>query len=161
MLTATLVTLALSSALTGLLLCGLGLARAGRAIRFVPYPVIGGFLGASGCLMLLGAVQVLTGNRLQLTDLGHFLQIENGEKLLAGLAVAAFLLLGRVYWKSPFAMPTQLLVSIFIFYIVLMFAGVPAAEAQAHGWMFAAPIGDQVCPAMDARFSPLPVVGVA
>jgi hypothetical protein len=44
LLTATLVTLALSSALTGVLLCGLGVARAGRAIRFVPYPVIGGFL---------------------------------------------------------------------------------------------------------------------
>jgi sulfate permease, SulP family len=139
LLTATLVTLALSSASTGFLLCGLGLARAGRAIRFVPYPVIGGFLGASGCLMLLGAVQVLTGNRLQLTDLGHFLQIENGEKVLAGLAVAAFLLLGRMYWKSPFAMPVQLLISIFIFYVILKFAGLHAAEAQAHGWMFAAP----------------------
>ena len=161
LLTATLVTLALSSALTGILLCGLGLARAGRAIRFVPYPVIGGFLCASGCLMLLGAVQVLTGTALQLTNLGHFLQIESGEKLLAGLAVAAFLLLGRVYWKSSLAMPTQLLVSIFIFYMVLMFAGVPAAEAQAHGWMFAAPTAIAVCPAMDAGFSPLSVVGAA
>ena len=55
LLTATLVALALSSALTGVVLCGLGVARAGRAIRFVPYPVIGGFIGASGCLMLLGA----------------------------------------------------------------------------------------------------------
>jgi sulfate permease, SulP family len=139
LLTATLVTLALSSALTGLLLCGLGLARAGRAIRFVPYPVIGGFLGASGCLMLLGAVQVLTGNRLQLTDFGHFLQIENGEKLLSGVVVAAFLLLGRVYWRSPLAMPAQLLVSILGFYVILLLIGVPATEAQAHGWMFASP----------------------
>jgi len=38
------VALALSSALTGVVLCGLGLARAGRAIRFVPYPVIGDLL---------------------------------------------------------------------------------------------------------------------
>jgi sulfate permease, SulP family len=44
----TLFLLALSSALVGILLCGLGLAGAGRAIRFVPYPVIGGFLGATG-----------------------------------------------------------------------------------------------------------------
>jgi hypothetical protein len=43
LLAATLVTLALSSAVTGLFLGSLGLARAGRAIRFVPYPVIGGF----------------------------------------------------------------------------------------------------------------------
>ena len=139
LLTATLVTLALSSALTGLLLCGLGLARAGRAIRFVPYPVIGGFLGASGCLMLLGAIQVLTGNRIQLANLGQFLEIEAAEKIVAGLAVAAFLLLGRVYWKTPFAMPAQLLVCICVFYLVLLITGVPAPEAQAHGWMFATP----------------------
>src|SRR5450631_896844 len=82
LLTATLVALALSSALTGLLLCGLGLARAGRAIRFVPYPVIGGFLGASGCLMLLGAIQVLTGQRIQLSSIAHFLDIDSAEKLL-------------------------------------------------------------------------------
>jgi SulP family sulfate permease len=39
----TLFLMALSSALVGILLCGLGLAGAGRAVRFVPYPVIGGF----------------------------------------------------------------------------------------------------------------------
>src|SRR5215510_3362047 len=51
----TLLLMALSSVLVGILLCGLGLARAGRAIRFVPYPVIGGFLGATGWLMVSGA----------------------------------------------------------------------------------------------------------
>jgi SulP family sulfate permease len=38
------IVMALSAALTGILLFGLGLARAGGAIRFVPYPVIGGCL---------------------------------------------------------------------------------------------------------------------
>ena len=51
------VVMGLAAALTGLLLCGLGLARAGSAIRFIPYPVIGGFLGAIGCLMVGGAVR--------------------------------------------------------------------------------------------------------
>jgi SulP family sulfate permease len=31
----------------------------GRAIRYVPYPVVGGFLGATGCLILLGAIRVI------------------------------------------------------------------------------------------------------
>ncbi|MGB9401755.1 MAG: SulP family inorganic anion transporter, partial [Pseudolabrys sp.] len=56
----TLIVIAIGSALTGILLCGLGLARAGRAIRFVPYPVIGGFLGATGWLVVSGAVLVVT-----------------------------------------------------------------------------------------------------
>ena len=45
-----LITLGLSTVLTGVVLCGLGLTRLGRAIRYVPYPVVGGFLGATGLL---------------------------------------------------------------------------------------------------------------
>ena len=156
LLTATLVALALSSALTGLLLCGLGLARAGRAIRFVPYPVIGGFIGASGWLMLLGACQVLTGNRLQLSTIGDFLNIDSAEKLLAGAAVAALLLLGRAYWKTPFATPALLLASILIFYVTLPLSGVALADAQAQGWMFAAPLPAKFAPPWTLEFPRFP-----
>ena len=52
--------MSLATALTGILLCVLGFTHAGRAIRFVPYPVIGGFLGATGWLMVTGAIQVVT-----------------------------------------------------------------------------------------------------
>ena len=38
----------------------------GRAIRYVPYPVVGGFLGATGCLIVLGAISVITGYPLNL-----------------------------------------------------------------------------------------------
>ena len=39
------IVVALATLLTGILLFSLGLARAGGAIRFIPYPVIGGFPG--------------------------------------------------------------------------------------------------------------------
>lgn len=105
LLTATLVVLALSAALTGLLLGMLGMAHAGRAIRFVPYPVIGGFLGGSGLLTLMGAVQVLTSVRPNLASLPNLGDGASAAKLLAGFAVAAFLLAGRRYLKSPLAVP--------------------------------------------------------
>jgi sulfate permease, SulP family len=41
------IVVALATLLTGILLFSLGLARAGGAIRFIPYPVIGGFLSAT------------------------------------------------------------------------------------------------------------------
>ena len=40
LLASTLIALPLTAALAGLILCGLGIGRAGRAVRFVPYPVI-------------------------------------------------------------------------------------------------------------------------
>ena len=156
LLTATLVALALSSALTGVVLCGLGLARAGRAIRFVPYPVIGGFIGASACLMLLGAAQVLTGDRLQLSTIGQFLDVDHAEKLLAGLAVTALLLLGRVYWKTPLATPALLLASIPGFYVAVLLLGVPLADVQAQGWTFGAPSSAHFAPPWTLEFPRFP-----
>ena len=139
LLTATLVVLSLSAALTGVLLGALGVAHAGRAIRFVPYPVLGGFLGASGVLTLSGAVQVLTGFRPTLASLPEFATGDSLAKLLAAVAVAAFLLAGRRYSRSPLAMPAQLLASIAGFYLVLLASGVPLERAQQAGWTFTAP----------------------
>src|SRR5260370_34967799 len=60
-----LMTLALSAIITGIVLCGFGVTRMGRAIRYVPYPVVGGFLGATGCLLVLRALRVIPGQRLE------------------------------------------------------------------------------------------------
>ena len=139
LLTATLVVLMLSAALTGLLLGTLGVARAGRAIRFVPYPVIGGFLGATGILILLGAVQVLTGTRPALTTLSALADGASLAKMATALAIAAFLLAGRRWSTSPLVMPAQLLACIVGFHLVLAVLGVSIETAQQAGWMFAAP----------------------
>jgi len=83
------IVVALATALTGLLLWGLGLTRAGGAIRFIPYPVIGGFLSATGWLMVSGAVRVITDHRLSLATLGTLL----APITLAQIAAAAFVAL--------------------------------------------------------------------
>ena len=67
-----LIAMALATALTGLLMCVLGFTHAGRAIRFLPYPVVGGFLGATGWLMVTGAIQVVTDQHATLANLGAF-----------------------------------------------------------------------------------------
>jgi sulfate permease, SulP family len=140
LLTATLGVLALSAILTGVVLCTLGFGRLGRAIRFIPYPVIGGFLGASGCLMLMGAVKVTTGANLSIATVTSLLDAETVAKLTAGFGVFAFLLWGR-RWRSQLAMPLQLLFSIAVFYAALPLLGVSVAEVQARGWTFEVPTG--------------------
>src|SRR5579863_4315116 len=83
-----LIAMALATALTGLLLGVLGFTHAGRAIRFVPYPVIGGFLGATGWLLITGAVQVVTGQRPTLVNVGAFVDLAVITKIAPGLIVA-------------------------------------------------------------------------
>ena len=128
--------MALATALTGILLLGLGVTRAGRAIRFVPYPVIGGFLGATGWLIIIGAVQVTTDQTVAIDSVITLFDSSSFSQLLAGAAVAIALLLGRRYLRSSFTLPALLLAGIALSHLVLLLLGTPLAEAQADGWMF-------------------------
>lgn len=74
--------------LTGVRLLVLGLARAGSAIRFIPYPVIGGFLSATGWLMVSGAVRVITDHSLSPSTLATLVGTTTLAQLAAASAVA-------------------------------------------------------------------------
>ena len=131
-----LIVLAISAALAGLLLCGLGFTRAGRIIRFVPYPVIGGFLGASGWLIVSGASQVIAGHSLSATNLDSLISGQSLVKLMAGGAVAFALFVGRYRIRNIFALPGVLLLSIATVHLVLLLGGISLTEAQSNGWLF-------------------------
>ncbi len=131
-----LIVIALATAATGILLCLLGLSRSGRAIRFIPYPVIGGFLGATGWLMILGAAQVISDQRLTLVTLGEFSSALTLSKLGAGLAVAVALQLLISHWRNAFVLPSILAAAMLAIYVALAITGSSLAEAQAGGWMF-------------------------
>ncbi len=132
----TLIVMSLATAFTGLVLCILGFTHAGRAIRFVPFPVIGGFLGATGWLLITGAMQVVTDQRPALSNIGAFVNAAIAGKLAAALIVAIALHLAMRRSKSPFVLPGILLGSIVATYVVLPLIGLSLAGAQADGWMF-------------------------
>ena len=100
-----LITLGLASVATGIVLCGFGMTRMGRAIRYVPYPVVGGFLGATGCLILLGAIRVITGHRLQFGTLDQFANPLTLSELAAACAMATVLYLTWHRSRSSFGLP--------------------------------------------------------
>jgi sulfate permease, SulP family len=139
LLTPALFMLALSAGLTGVLLCTLGFAGAGGAIRFIPYPVIGGFLGATGWLMTNGAVRVIAGENLSLDGADVLVTAPNLAKLGAGAAVAIAFYLGLSRPRSPFVLPGLLLAGVAAAHAAIALTGTSLAEAQTAGWMFATP----------------------
>jgi sulfate permease, SulP family len=139
LLTPALFMLAFSAGLTGVLLCTLGFAGAGGAIRFIPYPVIGGFLGATGWLMTNGAVRVSTGENLSLDGADVLVTAPNLAKLGAGVAVAIAFYLGLSRPRSPFVLPGLLLAGVAAAHSAIALTGTSLAEAQTAGWMFATP----------------------
>src|SRR5262245_33778135 len=132
----TLLLTALSSALVGILLCGLGLARAGRAIRFVPYPVIGGFLGATGWLMVSGASQVITDMRLAGANIDALLSPANLSKLTAAAAIAVSLYFGFRRFRNPLVLLGLIFAGVAAAHLALLVMGISITDAQAGGWLF-------------------------
>jgi SulP family sulfate permease len=134
-----LVTLSGATVVTGLVLCGFGMSRLGRAIRYVPYPVIGGFLGATAVLIMLGAVNVITGHRLQWTTLGELANRMTLYEMLAGCALALALYLTWHRSRRPLALPAILIAGVIAAHLGFRIAGISVTEAQAMGWTFASP----------------------
>ena len=58
-----------SAVLCGLLLFVFGRLHWGRYVRYIPYPVVGGFLAGTGYLLLAGGWKLLIGKNIVLTQL--------------------------------------------------------------------------------------------
>nr|WP_249815784.1 MULTISPECIES: SulP family inorganic anion transporter [unclassified Bradyrhizobium] len=134
-----LITLGLSTVLTGIVLCGLGLTRMGRAIRYVPYPVIGGFLGATGLLIVMGAIRVITDHPLQFATLSHFTNGITLSELGAACAMALVLYLTWHRSRSPFGLPIILIGGMLTAHLAFWIAGISPEQARAMGWTFRPP----------------------
>jgi len=135
----TLITFGIASIATGIVLCGFGLSRMGRAIRYVPYPVVGGFLGATGCLILLGAVRVISGLKLQFATLEQFANLMTAYEIAAACAMALVLYLTWHRSRTPFGLPLILILGTLAAHIAFRLAGISVPEAQALGWTFRPP----------------------
>ncbi len=147
------IVVALVTALTGILALGLGLARAGGAIRFIPYPVIGGFLGATGWLMISGAVRVVTDHRLALATIGTLHRFLDPSQARRGSSFALALYLALRRARSPFVLPAVLLIGVAAAHLVFALTGTPLDAAHAQGWMFKAPAAHRACADLGLRRS--------
>lgn len=92
-----LLSFSLATLVTGALLYALGALKLTQSVRFVPYPVIGGFLAASGWFLVTGGVEVVTGRDLTFDTVSTAITAETAPQLLLGFAfaVAVFVLKKR------------------------------------------------------------------
>lgn len=121
---------------TGCLLLALGRLRLSRWVRFVPYPVMGGFLAGTGWLIVRGALQIMTDAPLGLTQLPNMLTADNIYHWLLGLGVALALFGVSRYTRHYVTLPVALLVGIGLTHGGLWLADTSLAEARAAGWLF-------------------------
>lgn len=132
-----LVALAIASALTGLLIWTLGVLRLGQAVRFVPYPVIGGFLAASGLLLVIGGLEVGAGPRIGRDAAAAWLDDGVAARVLITAGFGAVLLGMRRSAMATQALPLVIVLAAVLVGIGVHLAGGAGAGGGMTGWYLA------------------------
>jgi SulP family sulfate permease len=113
----------------------LGRFKLGTLIRYLPYPVVGGFLAGTGWLLVSGALGVLTGTSLTLAQLPTLLQPDLLVRWLPAFLFAVLLLIVLRRYSHVLILPTMLAAAIALFYVLLWLTGTSVAEASGQGWL--------------------------
>lgn len=132
----TLAMITLTTLLTGVFLFTLGALNGGRAVRFVPFPVVGGFLGATGWLMMAGALRVICDLNLDLASLQAFSLDTSGFQLLSAVAMALAIMALRKLMPGPLGLPVLLTLGVGLFHAIVYYTGNDIAALQRAGWTF-------------------------
>ena len=119
---------------TGIALYLLAVMKAGRWIRFVPYPVVAGFMAASGWMLASGGIRLAAGAGTwpellaQLTQGQHVLQFATMLVFAIGM-----MLVKRI--ERPLAFPALLAAETMATHAALHAAGYSMSMARAQGWL--------------------------
>lgn len=128
-----LVTIALASLSAGVCFYAIGALRVGRLIRYVPYPVIGGFLAGTGWQLAMGAFVVTAG---AIGPRGVLDWLAAGAVRIVPcvlVAAALFVLMRRI--GHYLVMPATLVAAVALFYVALWLTRTSVDGAASAGWL--------------------------
>ena len=131
---------ALAAIMVAVVLCGvvflwLGSRRRGDLIRFVPYPVVGGFLAGTGWLLFKGGVYVASGVSpffKPLSDLGAASAL---QRWLPALAFGVILLMAVRVINRPLVIPAVIAIGLVVFVAGMVATGSSTEEVRGGGWL--------------------------
>ena len=124
-------TIIVAALATGLCLYLLGRFEMGELIRYIPLPVVGGFLAGTGVLLVEGSWDILTGG----AGTAHLLDGDVAMVWVAGVAMALGLLLASRRDSMRLALPLALVALPVALHAIFWASGVGRDEATARGWL--------------------------
>ncbi|HRJ74576.1 MAG TPA: SulP family inorganic anion transporter, partial [Anaerolineales bacterium] len=112
-------TIMICSFATGIIFFLIGTFKLGNLVRYIPYPVVGGFLAGTGWLLTRGAIEVMTGQTLSMNILGSLLNSEMLIRWLPGTIFAIIVLIVLRKVNHFLVWPGIVFSAIVLFYIAL------------------------------------------
>ena len=121
-----------SAVLCGLLLFLFGRFRWGRYVRYIPHPVVGGFLAGTGYLLLAGGWKMLTGKNFAATTAAD-LQVVPPLGWVFALGLGLALVAATRLSKHFLVVPVVLAAGVLGFHATLLATGWSLEEARSAG----------------------------
>ncbi|MES3003764.1 MAG: SulP family inorganic anion transporter [Pseudomonadota bacterium] len=114
----------------------LGVGRLGSAVRYIPFPVIGGFLASTGWLIAVGALRVGADLSSDQDALGRIPSLLLNPQWLVTFALGCVFLLVFRRWRHPAVLPAVLMLASLALLGILAAAGISPQAARESGWVF-------------------------
>jgi SulP family sulfate permease len=141
--------IALSSMVTGLSFLVMGVLRLGRFIRFVPFPVIGGFLAGTGWLIVQGSLGVILNQPVTIDTLPVLLEPSAIAKWLPALVFAGVIWVLATRVQSPLALPTAVIAAVGLFHICVWVLDIPVGTLLDAGWLIGGSMSGDLWPPIE------------
>jgi sulfate permease, SulP family len=123
------------TAMCGVVFYTLGRFRAGNLVRFVPYPVVGGFLAGTGWLLFKGGIFVASGVELHFRTAELLVSTTTLKHWAPAFLFGVILLVAVRRVQKPLVIPIAIAAGLAAFAIGMLVTG-SSLEAAKHGrWM--------------------------
>ena len=129
------VTIALTSILVGIFFFILGSLKLGKLVRFIPYPVVGGFLAGTGWLIVKFAFIMTAGMGLSLANIVSLFDQTTLSKWFPGLIFGLIMLISSRYIKHYLLIPALIAIGITSFYAIMFFYGFSFTDLESSGYL--------------------------
>jgi SulP family sulfate permease len=120
--------------LTGVTFLLLGSFRLGNLARFIPYPVVGGFLAGTGWLLFRGGLRVAAGIDPELGALDAFFDPFELVRWVPALVFGIVLLVSSRIFKRPMVIPIVIGIGVALFVIGMLVTGSSFEDARLGLW---------------------------
>ena len=132
-------TLLVSGLVTGVVLLLLGSKGMGKFIRYIPFPVVAGFLASTGWLMAKCSLKMVTGKNITLENFHGLLAPEHQLALLLTVIWAILLWIMTERIKNPLLLPILMVAAILSTHTVLGLHIVDGLEINQEYLMMPSP----------------------